>query len=163
MDAQKGIELHIRISSKNQDMLKDFIPGKKVNVTGPFGHTHFFEECCATIFIAEGIGLAAFNQIMCSAKSPTLPILLVWSARENDENYLSFFNEQWLLQNHCLSIESVVQDNKMIVDKLLNFTHPLKRVRCYFAGSPDLKNHIMTHYVNVINTFADKVIFYDNL
>lgn len=160
-DSMRGIECHIRVSKKNQHILKNFVRGESIKVYGPCGKINGLGEVRPIVLIAEGIGLAAFNQLILSVNSFEFPPILAWSGRESDAGYFSFLTTKWLKKHSNIIIKNMLLDRCDIVNCALTYSGAFDKIDCYFAGSPTLRDYVEQHYIDVFNKQSKKAYFYN--
>ncbi len=163
-DEKGKIELHIRIKNHHIEMKQLIKVGKFIQLKGPYGKCIYNQKSrVPTIFLSEGIGIAAFYSIFDSGNFSVKNCLLLWLRQSDDHDYSAMQIEGWTknirrFKAHIMDISSTAYSDTLHYCK--KFLSKNKKIRFYLAGSPAMKNYVINNFIlsnnkNSIDFFCD--------
>jgi len=155
-NSSRSVEFHIRIKISNRAlMLEHFRIGNTLYLSDFQGNCVFdFNDFIPTVFIAEGLGMAAFFPII-ESFSTRQEASLLWISRDEEQKKYHIHCKHWKNQFPKLSISSFDHLNNIeavALNACFQYLQKSESVRVYFAGSHDLKLKIQS----VLSTYIEK-------
>ncbi|GJM07034.1 MAG: hypothetical protein DHS20C10_07680 [marine bacterium B5-7] len=140
------IDIHVRLSVRNKEMIANITKNGRALISGPFGKPYIPNPEIPSIFIAEGLGVAAHKPVFDFFKhSNGLPTKLIWYVTEKDTDYLkdTFIDWERSYPNFSIFKETRVAD---ILERCLMFKKQFVKIHCYFAGSRYLQEKLLSYF-----------------
>jgi len=153
------IECHLRDSHRNRALIKQLCEQKTLSISGPFG-SEYVRDDAPTVFLAEGIGLAAIQPMINSHGSFQFPSLVLLKCGESDIEYASQIVDTWKQKHSSLLIKMLGEEYHKFLTLLISFKSKHKTVNCYFAGTPDMKSYIENNFVQ---KYSSEVKFFSDI